>query len=75
VFADPHVRARGMRIEMPHAAAGMVPMVANPMRLSASPVAYRLAPPTLGQHTDEVLGEWLHLTEAELHELHQGAIL
>jgi crotonobetainyl-CoA:carnitine CoA-transferase CaiB-like acyl-CoA transferase len=75
VFADPHVRERAMRIEMPHPAGGVVPMVANPMRLSASPVSYRLAPPTLGQHTDEVLGEWLHLTEAELHELHRQAVL
>jgi crotonobetainyl-CoA:carnitine CoA-transferase CaiB-like acyl-CoA transferase len=75
VFADPHVRERQMRIALPHPAGGTVPMVANPMRLSASPVAYRLAPPTLGQHTDEVLGEWLNLTEAELDELHQQAIL
>jgi crotonobetainyl-CoA:carnitine CoA-transferase CaiB-like acyl-CoA transferase len=75
VFADPHVRARDMRIEMPHPAGGVVPMVANPMRLSASPVAYRLAPPTLGQHTDEVLGEWLGLTDADLYQLHQQAVL
>jgi crotonobetainyl-CoA:carnitine CoA-transferase CaiB-like acyl-CoA transferase len=33
--------------------------VANPIRLSASPVAYRTAPPLLGQHTDEVLRDWL----------------
>jgi crotonobetainyl-CoA:carnitine CoA-transferase CaiB-like acyl-CoA transferase len=31
------------------------------MRMSASPVAYRLAPPALGQHTSEVLAEWLQL--------------
>ena len=34
-----------------------LPLVASPLRLSATPVAYRNAPPALGQHTDEVLHE------------------
>jgi len=59
VFADPQVIARGLRIEMPHPQAGIVPLVANPIRLSATPVAYRHAPPALGQHTGEVLAQWL----------------
>jgi crotonobetainyl-CoA:carnitine CoA-transferase CaiB-like acyl-CoA transferase len=61
VFADAQVRARGLRVEMEHRAGGRVPLVANPIRLSASPVAYRRAPPALGEHTAEVLGEWLPL--------------
>ncbi|MBA5607798.1 CoA transferase [Duganella sp. FT3S] len=75
VFADPHVQARGLRIEVAHPTLGAVPLVANPMRLAASPVAYRLAPPTLGQHTDEVLREWLRLDEEQLAGLRQRAIL
>ncbi|MES2115630.1 MAG: CaiB/BaiF CoA-transferase family protein [Pseudomonadota bacterium] len=75
VFADPHVQARGLRIEVEHPALGAVPLVANPMRLSASPVAYRLAPPTLGQHTDQVLREWLQLDDAQLDGLRQRAVL
>ena len=59
VFDDPQVRARGLRIELPHPMAGTVPLVANPIRMSASPVSYRRAPPGLGEHTDEVLDEWL----------------
>ncbi len=59
VFADPQVQARGLRVEVPHPAFGGVPLVANPLRLSASPVAYRLAPPTLGQDTNAVLHDWL----------------
>ena len=39
----------------PVADAAGVPQVANPIRLSASPVSYRLAPPALGEHTAEVL--------------------
>jgi crotonobetainyl-CoA:carnitine CoA-transferase CaiB-like acyl-CoA transferase len=35
-----------------------VPGVANPIRLSATPVVYRTAPPQLGQHTEAVLAEW-----------------
>jgi crotonobetainyl-CoA:carnitine CoA-transferase CaiB-like acyl-CoA transferase len=59
VFADPQVQARGLRITLPHPAAGQVPGVANPIRLSATPVTYRSAPPLLGQHTAEVLADWL----------------
>lgn len=59
VFEDPQVRARGMRLDMPHTVAGSVPLVANPVRFSASPVDYRRSPPRLGEHSDEVLREWL----------------
>ena len=59
VFADPQVIARGLRIDLPHAVAGTVPGVANPIRMSASPVAYDRGPPVLGEHTEEVLKQWL----------------
>lgn len=64
VFADPQVQARGLRIELAHALAGQVPLVASPIRLSASPVSYRHPPPLLGEHTDEVLAEWLGIGTA-----------
>ena len=59
-FDDPQVRARGLRVDLPRAAGDggpAVATVANPMRLSGTPVSYRQAPPALGQHTEEVLGE------------------
>ncbi|MBA4330297.1 MAG: CoA transferase [Polaromonas sp.] len=59
VFADPQVIARGLQISLPHTLAGQVPLVANPIRLSGSPVAYRRPPPLLGEHTQEVLAQWL----------------
>lgn len=55
VFADPQVRHRGMRIDLPHPTAGGVPQVASPLKLSATPVEYRNAPPLLGADTDAVL--------------------
>ena len=55
VFEDPQVQARGMKIEMQHKTAGKVPLIRGPMRFSETPVEHKLPPPTLGQHTDEVL--------------------
>jgi crotonobetainyl-CoA:carnitine CoA-transferase CaiB-like acyl-CoA transferase len=75
VFEDPQVRARGLRIDMPHPLAGSVPLVANPIRLSDTPVEYRRAPPTLGQHTDEVLAQWLQLDATRVAALKQHKII
>ena len=55
VFEDPQIKARGMGIELPHPLAGTVPLVANPIRMSETPVTYRSPPPLLGEHTREVL--------------------
>jgi len=52
---DPHIRARGMVQTMQHPVAGEIQVLGNPMHLSETPVSYRLAPPTLGQHTEEIL--------------------
>ncbi|HUQ25049.1 MAG TPA: CaiB/BaiF CoA-transferase family protein [Burkholderiales bacterium] len=55
VYAEPQVKARGVRVELTNASGVKVPLVASPMRFSETPVEYRLAPPALGQHTEEVL--------------------
>ena len=76
VFADPQVEARGMEIRMPHPLAGEdVPLVGSPIRLSRTPVSYRRAPPTLGQHTDEVLAEVLDLSEGERAALREEGVI
>ena len=67
VFADPHMQARGVVVEMPHAATpDGVKVIANPVRLSETPADYRRPPPTLGQHTDEVLQGMLGYDAAKL---------
>jgi formyl-CoA transferase len=53
---NPQIAARGLRVDMPHASGATAQLVGNPMNLSATPVSYRLAPPLLGAHNEEVLG-------------------
>ncbi len=74
VFADPQVRARGCVVEMPHASGETVKVIANPVRLSATPPAYNSAPPVLGQHTAEVLSGLLGMGEAEIAALRERKV-
>ena len=74
VFDDPQVQARGMAAPMPHPLSDSLRTVASPMKLSATPVQLRRAPPLLGQHTDEVLAE-LGLSEAERARLRQHGVV
>ncbi len=75
VFADPQVVARGLKVEMPHPLAGRVPLVANPIRLSSTPVEYRSPPPLLGEHTDAVLGGTLGLDPGRIAALRSGGVI
>ncbi|GAB0115970.1 CaiB/BaiF CoA transferase family protein [Acidisoma sp. 7E03] len=75
VFEDPQVIARGTKITLPHAAGVDVPLVANPIRLSETPAEYRSAPPTLGQHTQQVLSETLGLSDAEIAKLAEAGVI
>ena len=75
VFADPQVRHRAMEVHVPHPVAGDVRVVANPMKLSASPVTYESAPPTLGQHTAEVLRSVLGLDTSAIERLREQRII
>ena len=74
VFADPQVKARGCVVEMPHASGETVKVIANPVRLSATPPAYKSAPPVLGQHTEEVLGGLLGMEGAEIAALRERGV-
>ena len=75
VFADPQVKARGMELTLPHPVSGTVPVVANPLRLSETPVTYRTAPPLLGAHTREILSKRLGLPDEEIDRLAAAKII
>jgi crotonobetainyl-CoA:carnitine CoA-transferase CaiB-like acyl-CoA transferase len=74
VFADPQVVARDMTMPVPHPLADDQRLVASPLKLSATPVQLRRAPPLLGQHTDEVLDEF-GFEGAELAELRRQGVV
>ncbi|MFL9902467.1 CoA transferase [Paraburkholderia fungorum] len=74
-FAHPQVQHRGMRVDLPHPLSGSAPSVANPLRMSASPIQYRSAPPTLGQHTDDVLVSLCGIDGVELGELGKKGVV
>ena len=75
VYAEPQVKARGIRVDLDHPVAGKLPTVASPMRFSATPVDYPLAPPTLGQHTSEVLRELLGKSGSEIARLRAAGVI
>lgn len=75
MFADPQVKARGLAIDIPHPLAGSVPQVASPIRLSETPVEYRNAPPLLGEHTEQVLGDVLGLAAVDVQRLREAGVV
>jgi len=74
VFTDPQAIVRGLAIPVAHAS-GPLDLVASPLRLTATPPEYRLPPPRLGEHTDEVLRQHLDLSSEEIESLRAAAIV
>ncbi len=76
-FEDPQVQHREMTVSLPHpqAGGGQVRLIGNPIKFSETPVRYHRAPPTLGQHTDEVLAEMLDMPEQERDALRRQGVI
>ncbi|HEU5395403.1 MAG TPA: CoA transferase, partial [Candidatus Methylomirabilis sp.] len=74
VYADPHVRAREMVVEVEHPVAGRVQNIGIPVKLSETPGRIARPAPTLGQHTDEVLA-WLGLEKAAISRLREAGVV
>jgi formyl-CoA transferase/CoA:oxalate CoA-transferase len=74
VFKDPQVLAREMLVELAHAEVGRFKTTGLPVKLSATPGRIERAPPLLGEHTDEVLGE-CGLGQAEIDELRRAGVV
>lgn len=75
VFADPHVVAREMVVEMTHGSGEVVKVIANPVKMSATPADYRSAPPILGEHSQHVLCDILGMSAAEVAALREKGIV
>ncbi len=75
VFSDPQIEARQMVTHWRHPLKNDLPLVASPIKLSATPVRTDLPPPLLGQHTDEVLRGMLNYSDAQLAELKQMEVI
>jgi crotonobetainyl-CoA:carnitine CoA-transferase CaiB-like acyl-CoA transferase len=75
VFTEAYATERGLVRTLKHALDPELPTVANPVGFSRTPVCYGSAPPTLGQHTNEILKEWLSYSDDKIESLRAaGAI-
>ncbi|MEN9783215.1 MAG: hypothetical protein RJA24_558 [Pseudomonadota bacterium] len=75
VFANPQIKHRGMQVDVPHPLSGEVPLVANPIKYSRTPLSYDTPPPLLSQHTDQVLQNLLGKSDAEIAALRAAGII
>ncbi len=77
VFKDPHVLSREMIIEIKHSKTGNKPLklIANPIKMTKTPVSYRYPPPLLGEHTDEILTQHLKLSVEDIKNLKDKGIV
>ncbi|MBU6380809.1 MAG: CoA transferase [Betaproteobacteria bacterium] len=73
-FEEEQVKARGVRLELPHPVAGSVPQIASPMRFSETALDHQRPPPTLGEHSDAILAS-LGLSPAQIAELRAQAVI
>jgi crotonobetainyl-CoA:carnitine CoA-transferase CaiB-like acyl-CoA transferase len=72
---DAQVVARGGIVSLQHPVKGEIRTAASPMRFSASPVEYRLPPPLIGEHTEQVLREWLKMSDGRIDELRGAKVI
>ena len=75
VFADPQITARGMVTEWAHSVKPGLRLVTSPITLSATPVRCDLPPPTLGQHTAEVLQSVLGYSDDTVARLQRQSVI
>ncbi len=75
VADDPHIRSRGMIFDLEDEDLGAVPQVGSPWKLSGTREKAHRAPPRVGEHDEEVYGEWLDLTPEDLDRLRKSEII
>lgn len=75
VLKDPQVNAREMILEVEHPKAGKQKIPGCPIKMSDTPCSVETAAPLLGEHTTEVLSEFLGLSQEEVQSLKQEGVL
>jgi CoA:oxalate CoA-transferase len=75
VVHDPQVKAREMVVEVEDPDAGTISMAGVPIKLSGTPGEVQGRAPRLGEHTDGVLREWLHLTPEAVARLREEGVV
>jgi crotonobetainyl-CoA:carnitine CoA-transferase CaiB-like acyl-CoA transferase len=71
---DPQALARGLVVEIKHPTLEVARSIANPVRLSSTPVVYRLPPPLLGEHNDEILQSLAYSSQQVADAVSRGAV-
>lgn len=75
VVKNPQIAARDMLVGTEHPVAGMVKMAGIPIKLSDTPGAVEQPAPLLGQHTEEILQEFLGLSVQEINKLRENKVI
>lgn len=75
VFEDEHVKAIGLVKELPHPYAGKVKVVNPPTVYSEGGNEAKMAPPTLGQHTKDILTNFLGYHDAKINGLFESGVI
>ena len=75
ICEDPQIIARDMVVTVEHPKAGAVRVTGVPVKLSDTSGAVTFPPPLLGEHTGQVLTEWLHMSAADVERLRQAGAL
>jgi formyl-CoA transferase len=75
LFADPQVLHRNMVVEVPHPTIGNLRLCGVPIKYAETPATIRRPPPTLGQHTDELLAEVLRYRPDDIGALRDEGVL
>ncbi|MSP38100.1 MAG: CoA transferase [Deltaproteobacteria bacterium] len=75
VFAAPQVLHRNMLVEVDHPTAGKLRMAGIPVKFSATPASVRLPPPLLGEHSGEVLSNWLGMASEQIDQLKKEKVI
>lgn len=75
ICEDPQVKARDMVVDIQHPKAGPIRVTGVPIKLSDTPGGVSAPPPVLGEHSAQILQEWLKMAPAEVEQLRQAGAL